>query len=200
HGVGLDVGKLAGVVGVGELVGVGVGVEVAVGVGEVVGVAVGVGVGEYCPAVGWLWAKLVEAAVGETVGELDLVGCADAGAETDGPCEGAVVPRRCPPCELTASAVEADAATITAAAPATQASRRRLLRCEGPAVPMPIPLAAVPLASAAVPGSVGAPGRPRGRRGLPAGAAGAARGGRRGSAGGDARGRGCVARDARGQR
>jgi hypothetical protein len=94
------------VVGVGELVGVGVvvGLGVVVGVAEVVGVLVGVGVGVYCPAVGWLWAKLVEAAVGETVGELDLVGCADAGAEADGPCEGAVVPRRCPPCELTAPA------------------------------------------------------------------------------------------------
>ena len=142
------------VLGVGELVGVGV----VVGVDEVVGVVVGVGVDEYCPAVGWYWVKLLEAAVGETVGELDLVGCADAGAETDGPCEGPVVPRRCPPCELTASAVEADAATITAAAAATQAIRRRLVRCEGPAVPMPIPLSPVPLASAAVPGCVGSAG------------------------------------------
>src|SRR5215472_14005698 len=173
QGVGLDVARLVVAVGVGELVVVGV--VVAVGVGEVVGVLVGVGVGEYCPEVGWLWAKLLVAVVGETVGELDLVGRADADAATDGRCEGPVGPRRCPPCEFTASAAEADAATITAAAPATQASRRRLLRCEGPAVPMPMPLPPVALASAAVPGCVGSAGWLGGRGVLTAGLVAAAR-------------------------
>lgn len=125
------------VVGVGEVVVVGVGVGVVV--------VVVVGVGEFCPEVGWFWAKLDVAALGETVGELDLLGCADTFERGD----GAVVPGCRFPCELRAVAAEADAATITTAATATQASRRRFLRCGGPAT-----LLSAPPESATVPGRV----------------------------------------------
>ena len=153
QGVGLVGGvvEVVGVLVVGVEVGVVVVVGVAVGVGVVV--VVGVGVGELCPVVGWYWAKLDVAALGETVGELDLLGCADADAETLELGDGGVV-LECPlACVLRAVAAEADAATITAAAPAaTQNSRRRFLRCGGgPAAPP-----STPPESAAATGPVGA--------------------------------------------
>ena len=129
--------EVAGVLEVGVDVGVVVAVGVVVGVGVVVVVGVGVGVGELCPVVGWFWAKPDAAALGETVGELDLLGCADADAETFELGGGGVVLECRLPCVLRAVAAEADAATTTAAAAAaTQTSRRRFLRCGGgPAAP-----------------------------------------------------------------
>jgi hypothetical protein len=116
------------------VVGVVVGVVLVVGVVVGVVVVVGLDVGEFCPAVGWVWAKLDVAVL---VGELDLPGCAAADAETFECGDGPVVPGRWLPCELRAVAAEADAATITAAATATQASRRRFPRCGGPAALLP---------------------------------------------------------------
>ena len=106
---------------VGELV------QVGVGVGELV--QVGVGVGEYCPAVGWVWAKLA----GGEVGEADLVGWASAVAEILGRGDGPVVPRRGPPDEFRARAVEADAMSPATTNAAIQTRRRRFLGCGRPA-------------------------------------------------------------------
>jgi hypothetical protein len=124
--VGLGVGVLVQVE-------VGVGVLVQVGVGVGVLVQVGVGVGEFCPATGWVWAGLV----GETVGEADLVGCAKAVAEILGRGEGPVVPRRGPPPEFRARAVEADAMSPATTNAAIQARRRRFLGCGRSAAPPP---------------------------------------------------------------
>jgi hypothetical protein len=137
-------------------VGVVVVVAVGVGVGVLVGVAVGVGVGEgeFCAAVGWVWAKLDVAVLGDAVGELDLLGCADADADTFDCSVGPVWPGGWLRFELSAVAAEADAATITAAAAAaTQASRRRFPRRGEPAGPP-----STPPASAAVTGCVAAAG------------------------------------------
>jgi hypothetical protein len=139
HGVGLGGGLVVLVVGVE------VGVVVVVGVD--VGVVVGVDVGEFCAAVGWVWARLDVAVLGDTVGELDLPGCEDADAETFECGDGPVVPGCWLPCELRAVAAEADAAMMmTAAAAAIQASRRRFLCCGAPAA-----LLSTPPKSAAVP-------------------------------------------------
>jgi hypothetical protein len=81
------------------------------------------------------------ATLGEAVGdrELDLLGCADADAETLELGDGAVVPECRLPCVLRAAAAEADAATTTAAAAAATQTSRRFLRCGGgPAAPLSV--------------------------------------------------------------